>query len=210
MTCQLVKKYLPITNLRTWALAYKDRIWEVNIFKLSHVMRKPVDAIWEQQRRRSACASAQSDQRLYCSLHWRYNISSFYVQNFKPLPSLCGCTGRFESTLVTNAEDRFSRDEAQLKVSHKSDMAGPSNKQTLYGTLHQPRKVFNTGGMGWGREGGANLGRTQFQQDYWEGWGKRPFQNHWWQWGAGLCWPPFLRLCFTLILCLDDTGFDWV
>ena len=30
---------------------------------LSHVMRKPVYAICEQQRRRSACASAQSDQR---------------------------------------------------------------------------------------------------------------------------------------------------
>ena len=31
---------------------------------LSHIMRKPVYAICEQQRRRSACASAQSDQRL--------------------------------------------------------------------------------------------------------------------------------------------------
>ena len=28
-------------------------------------MRKPVFAIWEQQRRRSACESAQSDQRLF-------------------------------------------------------------------------------------------------------------------------------------------------
>ena len=36
---------------------------------MSHTMRKPVYAICEQQRRRSACASAQSDQRLYCSLH---------------------------------------------------------------------------------------------------------------------------------------------
>ena len=34
----------------------------------SHVMRKPVFALCEQQRRRSACASAQSDQRLCCSL----------------------------------------------------------------------------------------------------------------------------------------------
>ena len=31
-------------------------------------MRKPVYAICEQQRRRSTCASAQSDQRLCCSL----------------------------------------------------------------------------------------------------------------------------------------------
>ena len=35
---------------------------------LSHVMRKPVYVICEQQRRRSACASAQSDQHLCCLL----------------------------------------------------------------------------------------------------------------------------------------------
>ena len=35
-------------------------------FNMRHVMRKPVYAICEQQRRRSSCASAQSDQRL-CS-----------------------------------------------------------------------------------------------------------------------------------------------
>ena len=34
----------------------------------SPIMRKPVYAICEQQRRRSACASAQSDQHLCCSL----------------------------------------------------------------------------------------------------------------------------------------------
>ena len=36
--------------------------------EMSHVMRKPVYAICEQQRRKSACASVQSDQRLYSSL----------------------------------------------------------------------------------------------------------------------------------------------
>ena len=35
---------------------------------LSYVMRKPVSAICEQQRHRSACASSQSDQHFYCSL----------------------------------------------------------------------------------------------------------------------------------------------
>ena len=35
---------------------------------LSHVMRKPVYAICEQQRSRSVFASAQSDQHLCCSL----------------------------------------------------------------------------------------------------------------------------------------------
>ena len=38
------------------------------VHQMSHIMRKPVYAIWEQQRRRSASASAQSDQRLCCSL----------------------------------------------------------------------------------------------------------------------------------------------
>ena len=37
-----------------------------------------------------------------------------YIRHFKPLPSFSGCTGRFESTLVANHEDRFSRDEANL------------------------------------------------------------------------------------------------
>ena len=73
-------------------------------------------AICEQQRRRSACASAQSDQRLCCSLPRLYTTSSFYIRNFKPLPSFCGCTGRFESTLVGNPENRFSRDEAHVSV----------------------------------------------------------------------------------------------
>ena len=31
----------------------------------------------------------------------------------KPLASFCGCEGRFESYLVENTEDRFSRDLAQ-------------------------------------------------------------------------------------------------
>ena len=36
--------------------------------KMGHIMRKPVFVICEQQRRRSACASTQSGQRLCCSL----------------------------------------------------------------------------------------------------------------------------------------------
>ena len=79
---------------------------------MSHVMRKPVLTICEQQRCRSACASTQSDQRLCCSLPEYYNTSSFYIRNFKPLPSFCGCAGQFVSYLVANPEDRFSGDQA--------------------------------------------------------------------------------------------------
>ena len=85
-------------------------------------MRKPVYAICEQQRCRSACAFAQSDQHLCFSLPRQYNTSSFYTRNFKPLPSFCGCTGRFESYLVKNPEDKFSRDGAHL-VMHQLDGA---------------------------------------------------------------------------------------
>ena len=80
-------------------------------------MRKPVYAICEQHRCRSACAFAQSDRHLCCSLPRQYNISSFYIQNFKPLASFCGCAGRFESYLVANPENRFSRDKAHIDVS---------------------------------------------------------------------------------------------
>ena len=79
-------------------------------------MRKPVYALCEQERHRSACASAQSDQCLCCSLPRRYNISSFYIQNFKTLASLCSRAGRFESYLVANPEGRFSHDVAQFKA----------------------------------------------------------------------------------------------
>ena len=60
--------------------------------------------ICEQQRRRSACTSAQSDQRLCCSLPRYYNILNFYIWNFKPLASFCSWAGQFESDLVGNSQ----------------------------------------------------------------------------------------------------------
>ena len=76
---------------------------------MSHVMRKPVFAICEQQMRRSACASAAVwSAPFYSLLRW-YNICSFYMQNLKALASLCS---RFESYLVGNPDDRFSHDVA--------------------------------------------------------------------------------------------------
>ena len=74
---------------------------------MSHVIRKPVNGICEQQRCRSACASAQSDQRLCCSLPWWYNRSSFYIRNFKPLLSSWSWAGRFESSLLATPKTCF-------------------------------------------------------------------------------------------------------
>ena len=93
---------------------YQNSTWNISSdwYNLSHVIRKPVYAICEQQRLKSACASLQSDQRLCCLLPSLYNSSSFCIQNFKPLHSFCGCAEQF--TLVANLEDRFSCDEAFL------------------------------------------------------------------------------------------------
>ena len=71
--------------------------------------------ICEQQRCRSACASAQSDQRLYCSLLRYYNISRFYSRNFKTLASFCGCAGRLCLAWSETPEYTFCRDVAQIK-----------------------------------------------------------------------------------------------
>ena len=70
--------------------------------------------VCEQQKRRPACASAQSDQRLCYSLNGMYNISTCYKRNFNFLASLCSWVGWFKSRYYDNPEDRFSRDEALI------------------------------------------------------------------------------------------------
>ena len=52
---------------------------------MSLVTRKPVIALWEQQRRRSACASVQSDQHLCCSLPRQYNIPPVSISKISSL-----------------------------------------------------------------------------------------------------------------------------
>ena len=78
-------------------------------------MRNRVYAICEQQRRRSACASAQSDQRLFVRcldsiipLVSITEISSLYVA------SVAEQSGLSLTWSETPGEDRFSRDEAQI------------------------------------------------------------------------------------------------
>ena len=70
-------------------------------------MRKPAFCI---------CGNCEADQRL-C---FRYTDSTIPLLSkseiFKPLAIFCGCTGLFVSDLVKNPEDRFSHNEAQLRV----------------------------------------------------------------------------------------------
>ena len=72
-TCRIA-----VTNLKFEQCGYNIRAtsWE-NLFL-------PIN---EQQRYRSTCASAQSDQHLCCLLPRYYYISCFYIRNFKTLAS---------------------------------------------------------------------------------------------------------------------------
>ena len=90
-------------------------------------MRKPVNAICEQQKCRSACASAQSDQRLYCLLPGQYNTSTI-----SRLGSLCSCASQFESQLVANTENRFSRDMAHYWAGEFGDLDLIFNVKRVY------------------------------------------------------------------------------
>ena len=62
---------------------------------------------------------------------------SFYIQHFKPLPSFCGCTGRFESYLVKNPKDRFCCDVAQIFLfafqNFTSDFSSVAADDIFYG-----------------------------------------------------------------------------
>ena len=42
------------------------------------------------------------------------SISSFFIGNFMPLTSFYSCAGRFESYLLANPKDRFSRNEVYI------------------------------------------------------------------------------------------------
>ena len=63
---------------------------------------------------------APSDQRLYISLPGYYNTSTCYSRNFKTLAGLCSWAGRFESCMVANPKDRFSRDEAHMAGNYET------------------------------------------------------------------------------------------
>ena len=75
------------------AVVYKHANWARSCENLSYV-------ICEQQRRRSACASAQSDQHLCCSLLRQYDMYTCYIQSVRILASFCSWVGWFESYLV--------------------------------------------------------------------------------------------------------------
>ena len=58
-----------------------------------------------------------------------------------PLASFCGCVGQFVSYLLENPKDRFSRDEAQIKIEKVSKNAIWDNKTD---DLHPKMTIFVT------------------------------------------------------------------
>ena len=64
-------------------------------------------------------------------------LDSFYIQNFKPLASLCSWAGWFESYRIENPEDRFSCDVAHLELMTKSHLEiSAKNKITRKDATH--------------------------------------------------------------------------
>ena len=65
--------------------------------------------VGEQLRRRPACASAQSDQRICYSLICKLSYLDLLRVKFNFLASPCSCEDCFESRFVGNPEARFCR-----------------------------------------------------------------------------------------------------
>ena len=96
---------------------------------MSHVMRKPVFAICEQQRHRSACASAQSDQCLKVVRCLDSIIYILAISKFSRLwlASVAGQAGLCRTCSQT--QDRFFLDGAHIwcrKVQMSHDMTKPT------------------------------------------------------------------------------------
>ena len=88
-----------------------DLIWATSQENLS-------SGVGEQQRRRPACASAQSDQCLCYSLFRKDHMEACYEGNFNFLASLCSWGDLFETRFVGNPKDRYSRVAAHMIVAH--------------------------------------------------------------------------------------------
>ena len=78
--------------------------------------------ICEQQRHRSACASAQSDQRLCCSLPRKCNVSSSVTEISSLMLASVAEQANLSQTWSETPEDMFSHDEAHLFSKFKIDV----------------------------------------------------------------------------------------
>ena len=101
--CQVAQRML--CNLAAFPRHIWPSTWE-NLFS----------GVCEQQRRRPACTSVQSDQHLCYSLIEKYHILTCYKRNFIFLASLCCWEDWFESRFFRNPEDKFCLVEDHMWV----------------------------------------------------------------------------------------------
>ena len=104
-------------------------------------------AICEQKKRRSDCASAQSDQRLCCSLPRQNDTSSLYIRNFKILAGLCSWAGQFVSCLVGDSQRYiFSwRGSSIIVICYYADYLGPVNVSLSNHSMQTVLRIIETG-----------------------------------------------------------------
>ena len=89
-------------------------LWSSFIFqKGAHDTRKPDFVECEQQRRRPDCVDAQAGLPLCYSMPGKCISLACYMQIFNILASICSRVDCFESDLVANPEERFSRYKLQ-------------------------------------------------------------------------------------------------
>ena len=93
---------------------HKSDEFKVSGIKWASMRENLSSGVWEQQRRRPACASTQSDQRPCYSLFGNYHIKACHKRNFNCLASPCSLAGWFESHFDGNPEDKFCCYLAQI------------------------------------------------------------------------------------------------
>ena len=99
-------------------IRYHKNLWQFNLWVsvTSEPRHEKTWAICKQQRCRLACASGQSDHAfVICYLDSRIPaLAKSKISRL--LASLCSWAVWFELYLVANGEDRFSRDEAHMRL----------------------------------------------------------------------------------------------
>ena len=86
-----------------------------NKTKMSRLMTKPAKWLCAQRRRRSAWASAVSDQSLRCALNGQLRTQGFLMRTAKTLITLGGCPGWSESSLDAQPLSCFCHVAAQME-----------------------------------------------------------------------------------------------
>ena len=115
--CRKITHWPPVLN-QPPKMSFGIKLFKCNHvqYQVSHVMRKPVYAICEQQRFRSHYASTQSGQHLF--VHCFDGIIPILA---KPKAASLSLVPVAEQTCLSltwshTTEDRFFRDEAQIKL----------------------------------------------------------------------------------------------